>query len=167
MENNDQPIIENMLVIKKEVEVEEQSHSEHQNNVPLDETQFKVENTFDTNNSDSCDNNQFKCQVCLSRFSTERKLSKHFEKRSSPDLHSCCACPKTFPDMARLTIHFRKHTGEKPFVCDACGRGFSIKSNLVKHVRIHTGEKPYECKTCDRKFTQHAHLEDHTKIHTG
>lgn len=125
----------------------------------------------------------FCCNICSSKFISERKLKWHLSNHKSCDgiipnkvikkrqpRQICCICTfcgKTFKQRAQLRIHQRVHTGELPFECKLCHKKFRFQASFKFHEYSHTGERPFSCNLCPKTFRQPTHLRNHQKVHTG
>ncbi|XP_047238792.1 gastrula zinc finger protein XlCGF8.2DB-like [Girardinichthys multiradiatus] len=57
--------------------------------------------------------------------------------------------------------------GKKLHICPDCGKTFRSRQGLLGHNRIHTGENPFSCSICNKTFSSKGNLQKHTKVHTG
>lgn len=107
----------------------DRSHGSNDNNSQMDVT---------TTSSIQCQKNKlFRCNICNSKFASNRNLKYHID---------------------------RQHEKKKPFSCYLCGDAFSSDRNVKKHITaIHDRKKPYKCDTCDKKFAQKVNLASHCK----
>ncbi|XP_026170145.1 BCL6A transcription repressor b [Mastacembelus armatus] len=117
--------------------------------------------------SSSCENSNYFCNSCDSKFLDEDSLKDHMVQVHSDKPYKCDCCQAAFRYKGNLASHKTVHTGAKPYHCNICGAQFNRPANLKTHTRIHSGEKPYKCETCGSRFVQVAHLRAHVLIHTG
>ncbi|XP_055607425.1 zinc finger protein 852-like [Uranotaenia lowii] len=115
---------------------------------------------------------EWRCQVCLKSFRTERLLSKH-KRKMHPKVFVCTFCPKQFLYRSLLDKHTTVHTQEKRFLCKFCDARFSQKINLDVHLlKIHNVgdrklvQKQYECSYCPKLFDRQSSLQLHVRVHT-
>ena len=80
---------------------------------------------------------------------------------------NCDVCLKKFPSKHKFTRHYRTHTGEKPFACQICDKQFAQKSNLVQHQATHSDVRNIKCSVCPegRYFKTNKHLSHHMVFH--
>ena len=117
--------------------------------------------------SDACQselNDQFKCNISHSVFTTNSELVKNNEIYSTKKPFVCNICEKSFKTRGNLKIHEKTHSNVRPFICDVCNRAFNRNGQLKKHKMIHTNEKPF---ICDKAFRANSELKLHKIIHTS
>ena len=104
--------------------------------------------------SDKSKDNQIKCNVCETEFSSRKNLRKHIKESHQTQIN-CNSCKESFTNNSDLENHLEEvHTDSPKFKCDHCGKKFILQWRLRKHLAIHFDEKTKKChyfnneKTC-------------------
>lgn len=104
----------------------------------------------------------FRCDTCLSRYSSEEALHKH--QKTTSHRYPCAHCSKIFPCERYLRRHLMTH-GADAYPCRYCDKAFKTANYLKVHIVIHTGEKPFACTTCASRFNRRDKLKRHLLTH--
>ncbi|KAK7116298.1 uncharacterized protein [Littorina saxatilis] len=117
---------------------------------------------------------EFECDLCRTRFTTEKLLSLHKEKvHENPDNeYKCEDCGRVFYSK----IGYNKHTAKKsctmPYICKVCGKRYSnkAKESFKSHMRYHLAEASgvqYQCEDCGRVYMTDVALKKHRLSHSN
>ena len=88
----------------------------------------------------TADDENFKCDTCSKRLSSQQALLRHQVTHTNRRPHKCSLCPKEFKRVDSLKYHERiihtefkteKERGDKPFIARQCGS--CLKENLTYH----------------------------------
>ena len=111
------------------------------------------------------DRQQFKCQMCVRKFTSLSALSNHH--KDDHGVLQCDYCAKAFFSKASLDKHMYNHVETNSFVCEECGRGFPFNSRLLQHQITHETESRFKCKrgNCDKSFKNRGDLTRHEGTH--
>lgn len=118
--------------------------------------------------------NQYVCDVCDFRFSTERKLKTHIAgKHTGVELslsggpYPCPDCHLIFQQSRALVAHRIVHS-EQEFKCQVCSMSLKTMAAVTRHMNCkHPDVLPYQCHLCDKSFPVENHLNDHINEHMG
>lgn len=119
--------------------------------------------------------NEFVCNICQYRYSSDTELKKHTKRKhvvSKPITiadgpHQCPDCPMIFEHKNSLAKHRVMHT-ERNFKCKVCGANCKVMAALTRHMNSkHPDVLPYKCPKCDKAFPVESHLNDHINEHLG
>ncbi|XP_037816606.1 gastrula zinc finger protein XlCGF57.1-like [Lucilia sericata] len=118
--------------------------------------------------------NEFVCDVCNYRFSSERKLKTHVtNKHTGVEIslaggpYPCPDCPMIFQQTRALAAHSVMHS-ERDFKCQVCDLSLKTMAAVTRHMNCkHPDVLPYKCNICDKAFPVENHLNDHINEHMG
>ncbi|TRY63759.1 hypothetical protein TCAL_07269 [Tigriopus californicus] len=149
-----------------------------QNDVDIDETQFKKETTDEALQKrvggpwKSLEARQ--CQFCNKKFGYPSALKRHIVSHTAEKKHQCELCTNTYLSSTHLYRHYRKKHGQEPpprpekpkIKCKFCDATFTSNCRLKRHtVFQHTKEKRHQCSLCPEKFYSNSHLQRHLRSH--
>lgn len=149
-----------------------------QNELEIDETQFKTETTDDAPHKrvggpwKSLEARQ--CHICNKKFGFPSALKRHIVSHTAEKKHECKLCTNTYLSSTHLYRHYRKKHGQEPpprpekpkIQCKFCDASFTSNCRLKRHtVFQHTKEKRHQCSLCPEKFYSNSHLQRHLRSH--
>ncbi|XP_033113185.1 zinc finger protein 341-like [Anneissia japonica] len=105
----------------------------------------------------------FRCNKCLSKYSTQAALDHH--NATTNHRFDCQHCGKVFPSERYLRRHLPTHTSVGTFKCEMCDKFFKTDHYLKTHMLIHSGYKPFACEMCQAAFNRKDKLKRHMLIH--
>ncbi|XP_022106685.1 zinc finger protein 341-like [Acanthaster planci] len=106
---------------------------------------------------------EYRCQKCMSRYSTPEALEHHLATTNHH--YSCPHCKKVFPCERYLRRHLPTHSAHGQFTCHICQKSFKTDHYLKSHMLIHSGDKPFKCDTCGKAFNRPDKLKRHHLTH--
>ena len=107
---------------------------------------------------------QFACQPCHKKFTSERALAKHMQQHKT---YPCKLCGQDFLQRAQFKEHLQEHTQES-LTCTRCHKECSSIQALISHISTHERVKSKnECEICQKTFANKRNLNVHLLIHTG
>ena len=98
-----------------------------------------------------------RCTECDEKFSSRRKLAKHFSL-AHPDIknYTCKICDHKFLTQRYLKNHMafvHERDKQKLHTCEVCNRDYLSKNDLSRHIlRVHEKIKPFGCDLCEKTF---------------
>ncbi|XP_063534676.1 zinc finger protein 85-like isoform X1 [Cydia strobilella] len=108
-----------------------------------------------------------KCDLCVKKFTSPRKLAKHIWGLHGNKEFTCDICSKKFSNKANLKTHVLSHSDVKPHVCDLCGYSSKYASGLTAHnIRRHAPTKCI-CKICGNAYSDAERLARHSCTDTS
>ncbi|KAM7349653.1 uncharacterized protein ACRADG_008509 [Cochliomyia hominivorax] len=118
--------------------------------------------------------NEFVCDICGYRFSSERKLKTHINgKHNDVELslsdgpYPCPDCPMIFQQKRSLAAHRIVHA-ERDIKCQVCDMDLKTVAALTRHMNCkHPDVLPYKCNLCEKAFPVENQLNDHINEHMG
>lgn len=118
--------------------------------------------------------NEFVCDICGYRFSSERKLKTHINgKHNEVELslsggpYPCPDCPMIFQQKRTLAAHRVVHA-ERDIKCQVCDMDLKTVAALTRHMNCkHPDVLPFKCNLCEKAFPVENQLNDHINEHMG
>ncbi|XP_063391150.1 zinc finger protein OZF-like [Cydia fagiglandana] len=110
----------------------------------------------------------YHCKECDETFSTQYKLTYHFEKVHTPAKFKCPKCPEVLGSKYLKKRHLAivHDVKSAQFKCDECQKIFSLKNKLLLHKScVHLKERNIACEICGHKVFSKDHLKRHMVKH--
>ena len=93
--------------------------------------------------------NAIECPTCNRPFVN---VNDYMHKKNKyTKSYKCDVCLSFFSSKSSLTMHTRTHTGEKPFACATCDKKFATKSALRNYKVTHSEERRFKCEVCHKE----------------
>lgn len=113
----------------------------------------------------------FQCDICLSRFSLNRKLRCHVKSKhgrpNNENIRKCPYCSYETKSESELEKHVRKHNESKQFECQICNKKLRTEMSLkchIKYLHLHDDVNDFRCAQCPfqtkykRSFLRHLNI---------
>ncbi|XP_063391154.1 oocyte zinc finger protein XlCOF6-like [Cydia fagiglandana] len=110
----------------------------------------------------------YHCKECDETFSTQYKLTYHFEKVHTLAKFKCPKCPEVLGSKYLKKRHLAivHDVKSAQFKCDECQKIFSLKNKLLLHKScVHLKERNIACEICGHKVFSKDHLKRHMVKH--
>lgn len=127
--------------------------------------------------------NQFKCKICLKKFTRKHSLKIHSETHEKKRKKiPCLRCGGGFSTPYNLKKHQEKCKAEKnltpkdiekakqtekiekEYLCEICGRSYDRRYDVKMHILVvHVGVRKFNCANCSSKFSRKPDFLRHTR----